>query len=159
MKERIIGIIMLVMIAISSSSADETALCVDVYEGLAKASGEKQTASISPAQSDVYALQIYVTFPDVSGQDDLPNFYTNLQANIQDFFEEMSYYDHHVHLSTAIRPSPNQTKCYVADYNVSHYVECFLGDGSAYTGTGGIATLTTEILQKVYNDDKNAFVG
>ncbi len=65
-----------------------------------------------------------------------------------------------VHLSTAIRPSPNQTKCYMADHNVSHYMECFKGDaGCPYANTGGLATLTTEILQKAYNDNNNIFVG
>ncbi len=96
MKVQIAAMIMLfLVVSVSKLKADETAFCVDALQGLEKSSITNKVSSISPALSDAYALQIYVTFPDVSGQDELPDFYADIEANIQDFFEEMSYDAHH----------------------------------------------------------------
>lgn len=144
--------ISILLILSNSIICQEVWECVHVQEG----GGGEVITSIPPSASDIYALSVYVSFPDDVPNNNLPSYYSDIENSIFDFFDEMSYGNHHVHLTTPIRPSPDQTKCYIANNNSSYYQSSYNITGY---GTTGHASLTTEILWKLYNDDPTIFTG
>ncbi len=107
------------------------------------------TSTIDPRTHEVNALMIYVSFPEQNQPYPIPNYISNVEANMWDYFNEMSEGDHELNITTFRRPVPNQNYTYVADNNMSYYHN--MGE---YTGRN---TLNNELLWKVYNDDNNVF--
>lgn len=132
----IIGIFILSLISIGFSEEELT--CVhyqdsssmngfkpDFRHKLNSGNNASAIALIPPSQANVYTLNIYVSFPDHPEHHELPSFCTSIESSVQNYFEEMSYGSHHVHLTTAHRPSPNVSKCYIADNPAWFYNCCF----------------------------------
>ncbi len=162
-------IICIILSLFGTKAISEELICAHHLEGATKASikpgkqyilnfdiDSQSIQFIPPSQSDVYALCIYVSFPDDPTHQELPSFYSNIEDSIQSYFEEMSNNSHHLHLSTAIRPAPNQTKCYIADNPAWYYASCYQ---DYCVAVQGLPILVTEIFEKVHNDNPAIFTG
>lgn len=108
--------------------------------------GVEQTVTrcIDPAWPTSRVLSIWVTWPNISNKI-IPDFVDNLETDLENFYSLMSYGQHQPDLVLIRRPGAASDSCYVADKEAWEY--------------SGTADINEEIIQKVYNDYPNAFIG
>jgi hypothetical protein len=97
----------------------------------------------------VHALAIYVAFPDQPAQR-LPEVASRLEAELPHFIRCMSEGRQTLVLETALRPTPFDSLCYVADSSMSYYQSRIIEPPPKALG---LEVLTDEILDKVDADD------
>jgi hypothetical protein len=110
--------------------------------------GSGASAFILPSTSDVNLLVIYAYFPSggYSGTSVFPSFAVAAAQHQENYYNEMSYNTHHVHVEIF---DPDNGNAFKADNALSSYY-----GGST---SSGIRALNTEILDKAWAADNTVF--
>ncbi len=138
LKRSVVILLLGIIISNAGQMAAQTLLC----------GGSGGSAVILPSTSDVNLLVIYAYFPSggASGTETIPSFANTVAQHQEDYYDEMSYNAHHVHVEVF---DPNNGDAFEADNALSYY------QGGATSS--GVRALNTEILDKAWAEDNTVF--
>ncbi|MCF7809264.1 MAG: hypothetical protein K9M49_06040 [Candidatus Marinimicrobia bacterium] len=105
-------------------------------------------------------LMIYVGFTDRDSEFNslaLPAYWDAAEDSIENYYEDQSFGNHIVRVTTARRLSPSQDSCFVADSTWEYWADTLFNSGGYYYQTLG--DLNEEIMAKAYAEDNTVFDG
>ncbi|MCF7809261.1 MAG: hypothetical protein K9M49_06055 [Candidatus Marinimicrobia bacterium] len=114
--------------------------------------------TICSSRTTVEILMIYVGFTDrdsAYGSLALPSYWEAAEDSIESYYENQSFGNHSVNVTTARRSSPSQDSCFVANNTLEYWADT-LSKGNWYSLLGD---LNDEILAKAYAEDNTVFNG